>query len=45
VTQALMKEREVSRSDLRKIVEKLTGAPSEVLESPLLDAGLAPSSG
>ena len=44
VTQALMKKREVSRRDLAELVEKLTGEPSEVLASPLLDAGLVPSS-
>jgi hypothetical protein len=42
VTRALMEKREVSRKDLREMVETLTGAPSEVLDSPLLDDGLAP---
>ncbi len=44
VTRELMDERKVSRRDLREIVEELTGAPSEVLDSPLLDAGLVSSS-
>jgi predicted metalloprotease with PDZ domain len=37
VVQALIPLREVSREDLREIVEKLTGTPSQVLTTPLLD--------
>ena len=37
VVRALIPLREVSREDLRDQVEKLTGAPSVVLASPLLD--------
>lgn len=37
LVKALIPLREVSREDLRKQVEKLTGAPSGVLASPLLD--------
>ena len=37
VVQALIPLREVSREDLREQVHKLTGAPSQVLASPLLD--------
>lgn len=37
VVRALVPLREVSREDLREQVQKLTGAPSRVLASPLLD--------
>jgi predicted metalloprotease with PDZ domain len=37
VVRALMPVREVSREDLREQVEELTGAPSKVLATPLLD--------
>ncbi len=37
VVRALIPLREVSREDLREQVEKLTGTPSKVLASPLLD--------
>ncbi|MBW8367341.1 MAG: hypothetical protein K0M70_05740 [Arenimonas sp.] len=37
VVRALIPLREVSREDLREQVEKLTGAPSKVLATPLLD--------
>lgn len=37
LVRALIPLREVSREDLREQVEKLTGAPSTVLASPLLD--------
>ena len=37
VVRALIPLREVSREDLRDAVEKLTGAPSDVLATPLLD--------
>ena len=37
VVRALIPLREVSREDLREQVEKLTGSPSKVLATPLLD--------
>jgi predicted metalloprotease with PDZ domain len=37
LVQALIPLREVSREDLREQVEKLTGRPSQVLDTPLLD--------
>ncbi len=37
VVRALIPLREVSREDLREQVEKITGTPSRVLETPLLD--------
>jgi len=37
LVRALIPLREVSREDLREQVEKLTGAPSDVLATPLLD--------
>jgi predicted metalloprotease with PDZ domain len=43
VARALMERREVSRDALRRIVEDLTGAPSEVLDTPLLEGTLEPS--
>jgi len=40
VTRALMGKREVTRDALRRAVEDLTNAPSEVLATPLLDVSL-----
>lgn len=37
LVQALIPLREVSREDLREQVQKLTGRPSQVLQTPLLD--------
>jgi predicted metalloprotease with PDZ domain len=37
IVRALMPAREVSREDLREQVEELTGSPSKVLATALLD--------